>query len=133
MLKKFIPLAIAAGIFVSTACGQRSVIATAERYSGDNFPVSVDTAKGAHVFAVNRPSGAVLTAIDSGLAELFAVARKNGYSRRLNYGDYTVFIGKADRTKDSTGAYSPGIAIGSAQYAGSEYDRGGFIYVAGMV
>ncbi len=38
-----------------------------------------------------------------------------------------------DRDKDSTGQYSPDIAIGAAQYAGSVYDQGGFIYAAGIV
>src|SRR5262249_32554262 len=54
-------------------------------------------------------------------------------SRHLNYSDYTVFIAKADRTKDSAGQYSPDIAVGAAQYAGSIYDQGGYIYAAGMV
>ena len=133
MLKKFIPLAFIGAMFVTTACAQRNLIGAAERISGDSFPVSINTPNGAHVYAVNRPSAAVLAAIDSGLRDLFAVARKNGYSRRLNYGDYTIFIARADRTKDSTGAYSPDVAIGAAQYAGSVYDQGGFIYVAGMV
>jgi len=133
MLKRFIPLAFIGAMLVTTTCAQRSAVAAAERISGDNFTISVNTPNGAHVYAVSRPSGATLAAIDSGLSELFAVARKNGYSRRLNYGDYTVFIAKADRTKDSTGAYSPDVAIGAAQYAGSVFDQGGYIYVAGMV
>jgi hypothetical protein len=67
------------------------------------------------------------------LADLFAAARRNGYSRHLNYSDYSVYIGRADRTRDSTGQYSPDIAVGAAQYAGSKYDQGGYIYAAGMV
>jgi hypothetical protein len=88
---------------------------------------------GANVLSVNKPSAAMLTAIDKGLTDLFAVARKNGYRKRLNYSDYTVYIARADRTKDSAGQYSPDIAIGAAQYAGSIYDQGGFVYAAGMV
>ena len=75
----------------------------------------------------------MLNAIDKGLTELFAVAEKNGYQRRLNYSDYTIFIAKADRTTNSDKTYSPDIAIGAAQYAGSIYDQGGFVYAAGMV
>ncbi len=75
----------------------------------------------------------MLNAIDQGLADLFAVARRNNYFKRLSYSDYTIFIAKADRTKDSNKQYSPDIAIPSAQYAGSVYDQGGFIYAAGMV
>jgi hypothetical protein len=75
----------------------------------------------------------MMQAIDKGLTDLFAVARKNGYGRHLNYSDYTVFIARADRTKNATGQYSPDIAVGAAQYAGSIYDQGGYIYAAGMV
>jgi hypothetical protein len=75
----------------------------------------------------------MLNAIDKGLTDLFTVARKNGYSRRLNYSDYSIYIGNADRTKDRDGNYSPDIAVGAAQYAGTDYDQGGFIYAAGMV
>ncbi|MEP6788554.1 MAG: hypothetical protein ABJB40_08985 [Acidobacteriota bacterium] len=116
------------------AFGQNArVMAQAQRITGDNFTISVRTPKGASVFAVTRPSAAVLTAIDKGLTDLFAVARKNGYRNRLNYSDYSVYIGRADRLKDSAGQYSPDIAVGAAQYAGSVYDQGGYIYAAGMV
>jgi hypothetical protein len=117
----------------TVAAQNRTVLAEAQRISGDRFAISVRTPKGANVYAVNRPAAAVLTAIDQGLTDLFAVARKNRYSRKLNYSDYSIFVAKADRTKDSSGAYSPDVAVGSAQYAGTDYDQGGFIYAAGMV
>jgi hypothetical protein len=75
----------------------------------------------------------MLNAIDQGLTDLFAIARKNKYFKRINHSDYTVFIAKADRTKDRSKQYSPDIAVPSRQYAGSVYDQGGFIYAAGMV
>jgi hypothetical protein len=75
----------------------------------------------------------MLSAIDRGLSDLFAVSRRNGYGRKLNYADYTIYIARADRSRDSTGRYSPDIAVGAAQYAGSVYDQGGYIYAAGMV
>ena len=111
----------------------RRLLAEAERVTGDTFAYSGRTPMGASVYAVNRPSAAVIQAIDKGLADLFAVARKNRYSKRLNYSDYSVFIGKADRIKNSAGQYSPDIAIAAAQYAGSIYDQGGYVYAAGMV
>ena len=111
----------------------RAVRAEAERVSGDRFPISLRTPRGANVYAVSRPSAAMLTAIDKGLTDLFAVARKNGYNRRLRYSDYSIYVAKADRTKDSKGRYSPDIAVGAAQYAGTDYDQGGYIYAAGMV
>jgi len=117
----------------STNAQSRSLVAKAEQISGDQFTVSARTPKGAGVYAVNRPSATMLATIDDGLTDLFAVARKNGYRRNLNYSDYTIFIAKADRQKDSQGKYSPDIAVGAAQYAGSVYDQGGFIYAAGMV
>jgi len=110
-----------------------SLVAKAEQISGDHFTVSARTPKGAVVYAVNQPSATMLSTIDDGLTDLFAVARKNGYRRNLNYTDYTIFIAKADRLKDSDGKYSPDIAVGAAQYAGSIYDKGGYIYAAGMV
>lgn len=109
------------------------LLTKAEKATGDKFNSTAKTPKGAKVYAVNKPSTAVLNAIDKGLADLFAVAKKHNYSKKLKYSDYSIFIGKADRTKDSAGQYSPDIAVGAAQYAGSVYDQGGFIYAAGMV
>ena len=134
MRDKFIFLAIITLLLSSFLYSQdRRVLAQAQSISNDRFTVSVDTPSGAHVYAVKRPTAAVLNSIDKGLTELFAVARKNGYSRKLNYGDYSIYIAKADRLKDYKGDYSPDIAVGAAQYAGSAYDQGGFIYATGMV
>jgi hypothetical protein len=110
-----------------------SILATAQRISGDRFTVVTRTPMGATVYAVNPPSAAILSTIDAGLTDLFNVARKNGYRRNLSPANYTIFIAKADRMKDSSGNYSPDIAVGAAQYAGSVYDQGGYIYAAGMV
>ncbi|MDM7923532.1 MAG: hypothetical protein QUS14_14635, partial [Pyrinomonadaceae bacterium] len=101
--------------------------------SGDRFTVQTRTPLGANIYAVRRPNSAMLNAIDKGLSDLFAVARKNGYKRRLNYSDYTIYIAKADRQQSADGQYSPDIAVGAAQYAGSVYDQGGYVYAAGMV
>jgi hypothetical protein len=109
------------------------VLDEAQRVTGDRFVIRSRTPKGANVYAVKRPSATVLNAIDKGLTNLFAVARKNKYRNRLNYSDYSIYIGKSDRTKDSTGQYSPDIAIGAAQYAGTIFDQGGYLYAAGMV
>ena len=111
----------------------RTVRNEAERISGDSFGITSRTPLGATVYSVNRPSKAVLAAVDNGLTDLFAVARKNRFRNRLNYSDYSIYIGKADRQKDASGQYSPDIAIPSAQYAGTVYDKGGYIYAAGIV
>ena len=129
----FFVLFIIVGSTASLRAQNGQVLNEAQRVTGDRFTVSVRTSRGANVYAVNRPPAAMLNAIDSGLTDLFAVARKNGYRRKLNYADYTIYIGKADRVKDSAGQYSPDIAVGAAQYAGTDYDQGGYIYAAGMV
>ncbi|HQU85168.1 MAG TPA: hypothetical protein PKY59_18660 [Pyrinomonadaceae bacterium] len=136
-MKKIIQFAIIAVlsiVFVNDSFAQdQSVLREAQRITNDKFTISTTTPKGAKIYAVKKPNAQMLKAIDQGLTDLFAVAKKNKYSKRLNYSDYTVFIGKADRTKDSQNQYSPDIAVGAAQYAGTEYDQGGFIYAAGMV
>jgi hypothetical protein len=109
------------------------LISRAQSVTGDTFRVAGTTPRGVRVYAVARPRPETLRAIDNGLGDLFAAARRRGYGNRLNYSDYTVFIGRPDRTRSESGAYSPDIAVGAAQYAGSVYDQGGYVYAAGMV
>jgi hypothetical protein len=111
----------------------RKLVSYAQQISGDTFPVVTRTTRGVRVFARTAPRDEVLRAIDDGFTELFQIARSHGYTRRLNYSDYTVFIGRADRLKDSQGNYSPDVAVPAGQYAGSGYDQGGFVYAGGMV
>ncbi len=111
----------------------RGTVARAESYTRDRFNYFTETPRGVRVASVNRPRPEALRAIDQGLTDLFAAARRNGYRARLDYADYVVFIARADRTRDSTGAYSPDMAFDAGYYAGSVYDRGGSIYAAGMV
>src|SRR5439155_19867394 len=99
----------------------------------DKFPILTTTPRGVTVLARTMPHVDLLRAIDSELADLFAVAQRHGYRNRIGFDDYTIFIGRADRMKDSKGQYSPDIAVPAQQYAGSDYDQGGFIYAAGMV
>lgn len=111
----------------------RILINEAKRVTKDDFPVFTNTPKGARIYAVKKPNSAMLDAIDEGLTELFKIAKKNKYKSKLSYSDYTIFIAKADRTKDKDKKYSPDIAVPAGQYAGSVYDQGGFVYAAGMV
>ena len=112
---------------------QPALVARAEQVTGDRFPLVVKTPSGVTVLARTMPSRELVNAIDSGFAELFDVAQRHGYHNRMRFEDYTVFIARADRTKDSQGQYSPDIAVPAQQYAGTDYDQGGFIYAAGMV
>jgi hypothetical protein len=124
----------AANLFVSAQSrAELGVLAEAERISRDNFEFVVRTPRGATVYGVKNPSSQMISAIDKGLTDLFAVARKNNYRKRLNYSDYVIFIANPDRQKNYEGNYSPDIAVGAAQYAGTIYDKGGYIYAAGMV
>jgi hypothetical protein len=109
------------------------LVMRAQQVTGDRFSVATTTPRGAVVVARVTPRPETLSAIDRGLAELFAVAQRQGYRNYLNYRDYTVFIGRADRNRDSSGQYSPDIAVGASQYAGSVYDQGGYVFAAGMV
>ena len=127
----FIFVLLAASVIFAEA--QSSVVARAQQITGDRFTVRGRTPLGANVYAVKQPSEEMLEAIDDGLRDLIAVARKNRYRRKLNPSDYTIFIGKADRQKNADGKYSPDIAVGAAQYAGTDYDQGGYIYAAGMI
>jgi hypothetical protein len=111
----------------------QGLVSRARQITGDDFPFAARTRRGVAVLAVSKPRPEVLQAIDQGFSELFAVALRHGYRNRLNYSDYTVFIARPDRLKDSRGQYSPDIAVGAAQYAGSVYDQGGFVFAAGMV
>ena len=124
---------VAIGLASDGVSAQTRAMAEAQRITGDRFPFAGRTPNGANIYAVRKPSAAMLGAIDKGLTDLFAVSRKNGYTRNLSYGAYTVFIGNADRDRNAAGQFSPDIAVGAAQYAGTDYDQGGFIYAAGMV
>ncbi len=121
------------GSFEQVSAQNAKVTAKAQSLTGDRFTVAARTPRGATIYAVKRPSAAVLNAIDKGLTDLFAVARKNRYRARLNYTDYTIYIARADRNKNAAGEYSPDFAVGAQQYAGSVYDQGGYIFAAGMV
>ena len=109
------------------------LVARAQEITGDHFSVVTSTSNGVTVVAMTAPPREVLDAIDRGFTDLFAVARRHGYRNHLNYGEYTVFVARPDRTKDSSGQYSPDIAVAAGQYAGTGYDQGGYIYAAGMV
>lgn len=109
------------------------LIAQAESVTGDNFNFTTTSPRGVRVYSASRPRIETLRAIDSGLSDLFAVARRRGFRARLSHSDYTIFIARPDRTRSRDGAYSPDIAVGAAQYAGSVYDQGGYVYAAGMV
>lgn len=137
ILPYVIAMLIVSFLFTGNAAAQsrvdRVLINEAQRITNDDFRNFSQTPNGARVYSVNQPNYKMLAAIDDGLTELFRVARKNNYRKRLNYSDYTIFIAEPDRTKNSNRQYSPDIAIPSAQYAGSVYDQGGYIYAAGMV
>ena len=131
-LSTFFIAAMAIICFAGSGNAQ-GLVANAQKITGDRFTVTGRTPRGANIYAVNRPTAAMVTAVDQGLTDLFAVARRHGYRNKLQYSDYTIFIARPDRQVDASGKYSPDFAIGAAQYAGTEYDKGGYIFAAGMV
>lgn len=124
-------------LIFQTALAQSRVdkilINEATRITGDEYPFFTYAPKGARVYSVNKANSKMLAAIDQGLKDLFAIAAKHNYANRTNYSDYTIFIANPDRMKDFEGKYSPDIAVGAAQYAGTIYDKGGYVYAVGMV
>lgn len=125
--------AFTAALFASADAQNRAVLAEAQRITGDNFTVAAQTPNGAIVFAVRTPSASMLNAIDRGLTNLFTVSARNGFRRGLKHSSYTIYIAEPDRVKDASGRYSPDIAVGAAQYSGTDYDKGGYIFAAGMI
>lgn len=136
-MKNVVKFNVIVFVFASIVSGQnvapQIVVNEAERISQDSFGFLVKSKKGAVVYAVSAPSRETLAAIDKGLTDLFVVARKNGYKKKLKYSDYTIFVAKPDRQKDFEGKYSPDLAVDAKQYAGTIYDKGGYIYAAGIV
>lgn len=123
--------------FAAEASAQQNrggrLVRQAEAATGDRFTFATETRGGVRVFAVSKPKPEMLRAIDDGFRELLAVARRNGYRERLRLTDYTVFIARPDRTHNPNNAYSPALKIAAQGYTGSVYDKGGYIFVAGMV
>lgn len=133
LMSAVIFLAFQTPISPQSTSAQEAVTSKAEKITGDKFKYIERSSKGASVYSVSKPHQEMLRAIDDGLSELFKIAEKSDYRyrRKMQHSDYTIYIARADRTR--AGKYSPAIAISARQYAGSKYDKGGFIYVAGMV
>jgi hypothetical protein len=72
-----------------------------------------------------------IASIENGLLQCFAKARLRHYDRPLNLSDYIVaMVGDSARSPEShTWSYK----IDAGAYAGSEWDLGGYILVAGQV
>ena len=109
------------------------LVAVAEQTSGDKFTVITKSKKGVVIYAVTKPTKQMLAAIDKGLKDLFAISKKYKFRNRTKHKDYVVFIAKPDRLTDSDGNYIPNFSIPVRQYAGTDYDKGGFMYAAGIV
>jgi len=139
IIGKALPFVLAVITFSVQAAGgsyrqiNPALVSRAEQVTGDKFPIVTTTPRGVSVLARTMPRLDLLNAIDRGLADLFAVAQRHGYRNRMRFDEYTIFIGRPDRTRDSKGQYSPDIAVPAQQYASTDYDQGGFIYAAGMV
>lgn len=123
---------IAHSLFAQTVIPE-NLVRQAENLSGDTFRVFTKTQKGVTIYALRKPGKQMLKAIDKGFNDLFTIAKKNGYYSYLKPSNYIIFIVHPDRLIDSNGNYVPNFAIPVGQYAGTDYDQGGFMYAAGMV
>ncbi len=111
----------------------KGLMQKAEDLSGDKFAFNAKTKKGVTIFAYEKPSQEMLKGIDKGLDDLFKIAKKHKYKAKTKHSQYVIFIAKSDRDLDFYGNYIPNFQIPVAQYAGTDYDKGGFMYAAGMV
>src|SRR5687767_13620556 len=86
----------AASAFGVNAGAQRGnearLIRRAQDITGDRFTFSMATPRGVRVYSYIQPPAEMLRAIDDGLTELFAVAKRHNYGANLRYTDYSVFI-----------------------------------------
>jgi len=71
-----------------------------------------------------------LEAYERGMADCFRRAGCLGYTRQISHSDYIVAILKSIEN-DSQGM--PAYRLPAGQYAGTEYDKGGYILVAGQL
>lgn len=67
-------------------------------------------------------------AIKAGMTRTFVKSACRGYDRPFNFSDYIIAIVRSEPSTDGTPCYR----IPAGQYAGSEYDKGGYILVAGQ-
>ena len=114
---------------------RQTVTSEAERITGDRFRFFRKSPKGTKIYSVNKPSKKMVSAIDKGIDDLISISKSKKYSfkKRLRHSDYMIYIARADRQEGASGNYSPDIAVSAGQYSGSKYDKGGYIYAAGMV
>ncbi len=73
-------------------------------------------------------SPAIIDAIEDGLADAFRRAACRGYRHQLDHRDHNVAV-LVSTENDSLGF--PAYRLPCAQYCGTEYDKGGYILVAG--
>ena len=76
------------------------------------------------------PTEAEIAAMENGLARCFEKARRQGYDRPLNLGDYKIAIVNSIRAPESH-LWSYKLPVGP--YAGTEWDLGGYILAAGQM
>src|SRR5919106_7016858 len=82
-------LAPGASVLHAQGSVDQRLVARARQITGDDFQILTRTPRGARVFARTTPHAETLRAIDGGLVELFAIARRHGYAARLDYSSYT--------------------------------------------
>lgn len=89
------------------------------------------TSQGVKVWIEDGAQPPSEAAIHLGLENCFEKARCKGYTAALSPSDYTIAVLKAAEERSSDGM--PALAIPAGEYAGTIYDKGGYILIAGQM
>ncbi len=91
----------------------------------------ITTSLGTKVWVEDGAEIPSYAAIHAGLEACFEKARCKGYTGALSPSDYTIAVLKAAEERSSDGM--PALAIPAGEYAGTIYDKGGYILIAGQM
>lgn len=93
------------------------------------FEIKTKTRDGCELWLEDSVGHPDVAAIHRGMEHTFEKARCKGYTQALNLSDYIIAIVKSVPSSDGTPCYK----IPAGVYAGTVYDKGGYILVAGQM
>lgn len=115
-------------------CGKDSVTVRIKPVENQVWEIKLKSAspKGVQIWAQDGTTVTAedMDAIERGFERTFIKSRCRGYNRQLNHSDYIVAILKGTDL-DSEG--NPAYRVPAGPYAGTIYDKGGYILVAGQM
>lgn len=130
----FIGVLLLLGSLGFRGCGKDSVTVRIKPVENQVWEIKLKSAspRGVQVWAQDGTTITAedLDAIERGFEKTFIKSRCRGYKSQLHHSDYIVAILKAADT-DSDG--NPAYRLPAGPYAGTIYDKGGYILVAGQM